>query len=394
MAALRRRLRRHFERTGPEELPGVLRLGALSPEEREALASLMGRPPRFGLSMLVDIGAIDAALGRAGIAPSLRQALEQLEGPIGHRAKERAVAAERWLAVAADARHPHLSAFLQTPAGSGLLKRLSRQDADLAASLLDEADAVLCRLPSAGVPRAQLAAETLGDAHALDAGEAAATLVLAVLRQAGARNDDGDAMPDERARDVWSRVGVLVNELAKPALFLNLPLQDGERPLAPAGEPGYASLRALLRSPPAWAVAGRSIYVCENPNLVAIAADQLGQLCAPLVCTDGMPAAAQRTLLEQLVAAKARLLYHGDFDWPGIHIANQVMQFFGVRPWRFGIADYEAAVVSFPGRQKTLTGGPVSASWDTRLAPAMEAHGIAFPEEALTVSLLQDLADT
>lgn len=223
--------------------------------------------------------AIDAALHGAGIAPSLRAALEALEGPL----VERAAVEAGWLAVAAGTRHPVLAAFLKTAAGLGLLKRLARQDATRAARLRDGTDSVLDRLPAAGLPRAQLAAETLGDAHALDGGQPVATLALAAWR-------GEDPRPAERVRDQWARLGVLVNELARPALFLNLPG-------APPGEPAYASLRLLLRTPPAWPVAGRTVHVCENPNLLSIVADRLGAAAPPLVCTDGMPAAAQRTLL-------------------------------------------------------------------------------------------------
>jgi hypothetical protein len=38
------------------------------------------------------------------------------------------------------------------------------------------------RLPADGVTRAQLAAETFGNAHALDNGQSTSTLVLSVLR--------------------------------------------------------------------------------------------------------------------------------------------------------------------------------------------------------------------
>ena len=155
-----------------------------------------------------------------------------------------------------------------------------------------------------------------------------------------AQTADSHIEVDETAREIWAGAGILVNELARPALFLNLPVQNQ---LAGSGEPGYVSLRALLRAPPLWDVAGRAIFVCENPNLVAIAADALGVECAPLACTDGMPAAAQRTLLMQLSAAGARLYYHGDFDWPGIGIGNFVMQQFGALAWRFRTEDYRAA---------------------------------------------------
>ena len=74
----------------------------------------------------------------------------------------------------------------------------------------------------------------------------------------------------ERICEVWARAGVSVSELARPALFLNLPPADGGCNWIP-GEPGYLSLRQLLRQPPAWAVAARRIHVCENPGIVAIA---------------------------------------------------------------------------------------------------------------------------
>ena len=421
LAALRQRLRRHFERTLAGAPPGVLRLGALSPREHAALAVLTGRPPHVASSMQIDLAGIDAAFQRSGIAPSLRAALEQLDGPIVHRATARAVAHSRWSLVAAGCLHAGLTTWLQIPSGLGLLKRLARQDADVAARLCERADAVLSQLPAAGLPRSQLAAQTLGDAHALDTGQPTATLVLAAWRQrrgsaglddpadAADTTDPADpagpadpadptdpaapsaALPDTRARDVWASAGVLVNELARPALFLNLPVAHGQRLLATPGEPGYASLRRLLRLAPIWAVAGVDVHVCENPNLLAIAADRLGAQCAPLVCTEGMPAAAQRILLAQLVSAGGRLTYHGDFDWPGVHIANHVMRIHGAMPWRFDAAAYEAAVADAARPGHRLAGAPVAASWDAALAPAMQAHGLAIAEESLAADLLQDL---
>jgi uncharacterized protein (TIGR02679 family) len=397
LAPLRKRLRRHFERAEPSTSSGAVRLGRLSAEEREALASLMGRPPRFSNSMAVDIDAIDTALQRAGIAGSLREALERLDGAIVHAATARSEREARWSAIAVAARHPGLATCLRTPAGLGLLKRLSRQEHVAAAHLREGADAVLQRLPAHGLPRAQLAAETLGDAHALDAGEAMATLVLTAWRMHDSPSEGDiacnpdESRKEERARDIWARAGVLVNELAKPALFLNLPLVGDDFWLGVPGEPSYASLRSLVRTPPAFAVAGRQVYVCENPNLLAIAADGLGRRCAPMVCTDGMPAAAQRILLTELARAGARLLYHGDFDWPGVRIANHVVRAYGAQPWRFGVADYEDAVPHSPSQRQTLAGPSVAASWNAELAPRMQMHGIAIPEEGLAASLLEDL---
>ena len=90
--------------------------------------------------------------------------------------------------------------------------------------------------------------------------------------------------------------------------------------------------------------------------------------------------------------AGAALLYHGDFDWPGLRIGNHVMRVHGAGPWRFASADYQAALrmASSPGRQ--LQGEAVDASWDEALAAAMHNALQAIDEEAVADLLLQDLA--
>ncbi|MDR1934297.1 MAG: TIGR02679 family protein [Candidatus Accumulibacter sp.] len=399
LASVRERLRRHFERADADETAARVRLTDLDPAAHHALCQLTGRPSRPTRSMTLDVAEIDERLHAAGLAGSLRDALEQLDGPIVSRAKLRQALQSRWLAQAADAEvGALLRAWLNdAPGALGLLKRLGR-DPDHALPLLTAADAVLGRLPARGLPRSQLAAETLGDAHALDAGQPAAALVLAAWRwreraaadeaeRSGdpAEADEGKARHDERLREVWARAGVLVSELARPVLFLNLPTQGVP------GEPGYLSLRQLLRQPRRWPVAGRPVYICENPDIVAIAADRLGTDCAPLVCTDGMPAAAQRILLDQLAAAGARLHYHGDYDWPGIGIGNHVMRTWRATPWRFSRAGYLAALATAPPRPRDLAAFGTEALWDAGLRAAMDAHGLAVAEEAVVGSLLDDL---
>lgn len=405
-ALLRQRLRRRFERAPLDAVVENFRIGKLTMEEHAALASLLGRPLRYANSLQVDVRLVDAAFRNAGIASSLRDALERLDGPITNLATTRLTLKTQWSDVLDACANRELIGSLRTPAGIGLLKRLSRQSPLAALQLCHRVEAVLQRLPASGITRSQLAAEVLGDAHALDSGQPTATLVLAVWRQVIARtntnNDCADIEPTEdseieldggaeRDRDVWAKAGVLVNELARPALFLNLPMRDAEDRDQLPGEPVYASLRSLLRSPPPWDVANRKVYVCENPNLVAIAADRWGSDCAPLVCTDGMPGAAQRCLLSQLAKARAQLCYHGDFDWPGLRIGNHVMREHGARSWRFGAADYEAAVDGATGLGQTLTGKAARALWDEGLMAAMQRHRLSIAEEALAAALLEDL---
>lgn len=382
LAGLRARLRKRYEqgRGG-----GAITLGGLSADERAALCGMLGRPAASGASLRFDVGQLDAVLLASGAAASLRDALELLDGPIEQRAAQRAATALAWSDLHATLADARLAAWLAQPRALGALKRASGGVAARAAQLCADASRVLAALPCAPTTRSHLAARILGDAHALDNGRPVATLVLAVLRHARA-DDAADDEPDESLRSQWAALGVMVNELARPALFLNLPGHDGG-----AGEPAYLSLRALLREERCWAVARRDVFVCENPNIVALAADALGARCAPLVCTEGMPAAAQRTLLAQLAAAGARLRYHGDFDWPGLAIGNVVMNAFGAEPWLFAAGDYRRAVRASAPSSRRLDAHARDAVWDAELKQAMLASGIAIDEEAVAMELLQDL---
>jgi uncharacterized protein (TIGR02679 family) len=405
LAELRQRMRRHFERHGRNPEKSGFHLTKLSAVEYEALALLIGLPPRSTQSVRIDIARFDAALQEAGMANSLHEALEMLDGPIVNRAEAKAELQSRWSSVTdGQGLHPSLQAWLQGASAVGLLKRVSKQETQTAHLLLQQAHVVLLRLPAQGLTRAQLAAEVLGNAHALDTGQAVATVVLAALQHSASTDEqeqppseeateeaDGARRPNERVRDIWARSGVLVNELARPALFLNLPVRTPSNALAAPGEPGYLSLRRLVRTPPDWDVADQIIYVCENPNIVSIAADQLGAACAPLVCTDGMPAAAQRVLLKQLSDAGAKLLYHGDFDWAGIHIANNVMKLCDARSWRFGAEDYLQAVKSLAPKERDLEVVCIAASWDFALVESMRLKGVAIAEEAVVSQLVGDL---
>jgi len=383
LASLRERLRSRY---GRGRDVGIVTLNRLGEAERGALAGLLGRRPSDAGSLRFDIAELDARLADAGLARSLRHALELLDGPIVDVAAARAEAMRNWDAVRALATDSRLAALLADGRGLGLLKRVAPQ-LPAAERIVGQAQRVLAQLPVAAVARSHLAAQWLGDAHALDPGSPVAAIVLAVLRRERTSDDCSEGDGEETVRELWAAAGVLVNELARPVLFLNL---AGDVP-APNGEPAYLSLRALMRSAPGWDLAGRDVYVCENPNLVAIAADALGPHCAPLVCTDGMPAAAQRALLSQLARAGASLHYHGDFDWPGIAIANTVIGTFGARPWRFGANDYRAALERNALATRPIAGAAVDARWDGALAQAMQAHGRAIDEEALAETLLPDL---
>jgi uncharacterized protein (TIGR02679 family) len=389
LAPLRGRLRARYERgTDLDQFT----LTDLATHERRALAGLLGRRAIAAGSMRLRRSELDSALAHAGIAGSLRQALEFLDGPLSDRRADRTARGHSWNAAFASAQEPRLVALVADVVGAALVKRLSASNPERAGILLSQAAHVISRLPGRGASRAQLAAEVLGDSHGLDNGRPVASVVLRAcaadpfletVEAAGLQS------PEESFRERWARLGVTVNPLTLPALCLNLPIMDPDRVLS-AGEPLHLSLRRLLRRPPAWAVAGRDVFICENPDIVAIAADRFGSTCAPLVCTDGMPSAAQQTLLAQLAVGGARIRYHGDFDWGGLTIGNFVMRKFAAEPWRFGTTDYlaAAAIHGIPLRGERA----VVAQWDDGLARAMADRGVAVHEEGVAEILMTDLA--
>lgn len=105
-----------------------------------------------------------------------------------------------------------------------------------------------------------------------------------------------------------------------------------------------------------------------------------------VVCTSGRPSLVTVEVLERLRSAGAQLRYHGDFDWPGLAMANDLVDRFGAEPWRMAADDY----LALPA-QLTLSGRRVDARWDLELAPAMAHRGLAVHEEATLPALLRGL---
>lgn len=387
LAILRERLAACVRR--PRDPEHLFTIGRLLPNELALLCGLLGRPVPASGTLRTSNAALDAALAACGAAPSLRAALEALDGPWVDTRAERAASAAAWQAIWEDIRDTRLAASLATSAARGRLKALARNGPVDARLWLKQATQVIARLPANGMPLAQLAADTMGDAHGLDRGRPVARLVLNALMPAPDTSVTDDA--DESVRARWERLGVQAGELNRPVLLLNLACEAGAvaaqlvRAARDHGEPLHLSLRMLLRSPPAWQVREQRVFVCENPSIVAIAATRLGAHCAALVCTDGNPAAAQLALLQQLRDAGATLVYHGDFDWDGIRIANTMLRELSARPWRMAADDY---IVQ--GGQP-LSGAPVVAEWDAALAPKMQATGLALHEESAVEPLLADL---
>lgn len=385
------RARRRLEREQP--LTGPVSLSAPTAAQRVAAERLLGRSPGGGRSLTVRLDEVDAILRRSGISPDgFAAAVAVLTGPVvplgpARQAEERAWQ-EAFTPLDALAQEiPALAAWAARLRGDGLVRRLAGNPAT-ARTLLGQVAIALRALPAEPpVSLPAFAARLLGGAHALDDGTPLATLTLSGVR---ALTGFPDGTGAEWRRDAWASAGLLRDELSSTVLTLNLRGTPALDWMAAAGEPSVLTLRQLMRHPPG--VSGATVRICENPAVLAAAAEKHGPHSAPLVCLQGQPSAAALTLLRHLHEGGAALLYHGDFDWGGLRIASALLRRVPWRPWRYTAADYRAAAALAGPVGLPLAGRPAEAPWDPALARALLELGVRVEEETVLDALLTDLA--
>jgi uncharacterized protein (TIGR02679 family) len=399
MAWLVRRITERMATGRP--LTGTVTLTDATAEQRRAAERLTGRAARSGASLSVSLDEVDRILRDSGAAPGgLADAVILLTGPVQDRNQDRAARKAAWDAAftplddAVDARQ-ELAGWRDWLVATGLVLRLASEP-DLARPLLAQVAAVLRRLPSRGVPIGRLAAECCGDAHALDEGRPAGTLVLSAVHALTGRPFAAEGTADAR-RAAWAQAGVHLDELSSHVLCLGLP-GDTSTMLGmmlaachEAGQPAILTLRQLrCNDEPLFAA---RVRICENPVVVAAAAEELGAACQPLVCVRGQPSAAAWRLLDLLASGGAEFGYHGDFDWGGVRIARAVCDRVKGQPWRYDHDAYEAALRAAQSLAPLtmLAGEPAETPWDPALAAAMRRHNLRVEEELVIDALLADL---
>ncbi|MET9736134.1 TIGR02679 family protein [Streptomyces sp. NPDC006458] len=384
------RARRRLEREQP--LTGPVALSSPTPAQRVSVERLLGRSPGSGRSLSVRLDEVDAVLRRSGISPGgLAAAVALLTGPIVALGPARAAEERAWreayapIHVLAD-RVPALAAWADRLRTDGLVRRLAATPA-AARDLLGPAAVALAALPvDPPLSLPAFAARRLGSAHALDDGTPLATVTLSGVR---ALTGFPEGTGAQWRREAWASAGLLRDELSSTVLTLNLRGTPALDWTADAGEPAVLTLRQLVRGPLPTPAA--SVRICENPAVLAAAADAHGPSAAPLVCLHGQPSAAALTLLRHLHEGGTELLYHGDFDWGGLRIASALLRRVPWRPWRYTAADYRAAVSVHPAGPP-LTGLPAQAPWDPGLPEALAELGVRVEEESVLGDLVTDLA--
>ncbi|MFW5845688.1 MAG: TIGR02679 family protein [Planctomycetota bacterium] len=383
---LRQRLRRHLEAGRPA--PARLRLERPTVEERQAANALFATPGADG-PITVPLATLVQVLHEAALPTDLREVLSICDGPLLDRVAEQQAYRQRWADLLSEVEQqlPGLREHAPALAEAGTWQRLSAGDlAQCQDWLRDLARLRGCLQRRRDWILQELAAALGGDAHALDRGSAFGRLALLALGE----NPPADALG---WRAAWARQGVRTPETTAPVLLRGLRWRAG---VGMAGWNASAAAGSALRLTTAEidgaipAVPQR-VFICENPSLVEAAARRLPPDAAPLVCIDGQATSAALLLLDACQAAGADLHYHGDFDWPGIAIANTLLNRYpDLRPWRFGAADLQAgAGIAGP----PLSGDPVMAAWDPDLATELTSRGHALHEESMLDLLLADLRE-
>jgi hypothetical protein len=402
-----------LERNGLRPAGSVV-VEAWDRQERHALGDLLGWPVT-SKRVSIDLAALDERLrSRAGL--SLLEAVvavrhEPLVDRPARRAEHAArreapfVAAREWMAARPGLDWPWLEAWFDGLRRDGVLTR----DMDPVALIVQALDVLADRRESlevgrgswadvvegvvgvgadAAIARTELAARVCGDAHALDSDR---RLTAVVLRALAARAGRQVAAGADGRRSLWESIGVVSDSVSSTCLTWGLAFDVktsvGARLQGhvEAGAPVHLTwwdLRHALRLG-----CNSDVLVCENPRVLeAVAESSLAGI--GVVCTSGRPNLVVAEVLTMAGDTGARLRYHGDFDWPGIAMANDARSRFGAVPWLMGAADYLSAPASLP-----LTGTGVEPAWDAELGAAMRRRGLVVHEEAVLTAVVDALRE-
>ncbi len=333
-------------------LPGPAKVLAAARQRREAGHSMVGRPLRVALAAAErnqvgkllgttwllsgqQVGAKMLATAVESLGTDLDALLTETGGPLRDRPAERAAArrdadGERALAAtvlaAADVPAEVVTGWLARRglprAGSGQLLKLAECCALVWRELPGPAGST--------VLLTVLAADALGDPHALDKGSAVAAGVLRLL---------GVDVPAaaQAWRAAWEEAGVVCDPVSSRVLVLNLVLHGDAaacRLTGAAGpEPLWLTWRSLSGS---FGCDAPDVHVCENPSVLIAAADRLGADALPLVCTNGRPSTAVRRLLTALADGGATIHARADDDPAGRDIVAALRTAIpSLRLWRY-----------------------------------------------------------
>jgi uncharacterized protein (TIGR02679 family) len=347
-----------------------------------------------------------AALERVPPPDDRFAVLAALGGPLRNRpARAASLAATRAALIANSEASPLNEScpwyrlWLDDQRRDGTFTRLANQDdaPALRATVFGQAVRVLEYLearPATAAPIAlpALAAQLTGDTKALNHGTTPGHLILRALALRASVSRPASAA--ER-RELWDLSGVIIDDLASRVLVLNVTAQGSGLAewltgAARYGTPFQVTLHQLATHPIRLRLP--RIFVCENPAVLRRACEELGSASPPVICTEGRPSTAFHRLARLATEAGGQLWYHGDFDWPGVAIATDVISRHSAQAWLMNATDYRAGAQT-DAPYVPLTGDPLPTPWDPELRETMRETGRAVYEETVTDQLLADLTE-
>lgn len=380
------RLRKTFE--SGKTLPNSICLNKPSTSERRAYNAFFSKAGYQG-ALRVNTKTLEQELKTAFHTPNLLAALEICDGPLTNRLALEEQEKKNWQKVQDDALTalPHLAEKISKSFEQGIWRRLSAGNLEQAQTWVNALKNLHSTLSKErNIMLTVLAARICGDAHALDRGQALGRLAIKIF----CNQQQHDNVLSWRQN--WRSLGVIPPETTAPVLchgiqWPKLGLGDLWNQSTALGEPLRLTFRSLEHAPTP--LSKNPVYICENPTIIEAAARRLGTRCHPIICSDGQASSAAIKLIQMLEQAGAQLFYHGDADWPGIAIANNLFQqFHTIKPWRFN-AEHLLQAHELLGPK--LEGTPIEATWDTAFSKALSKRGRALHEESTLELLLSDL---
>lgn len=380
------------------DIEGSVTLSKVAPETIDTVCGLLGRPPSQGNRLTVRLSELNSVV-HAATGVDLTKALTVLLGrPPRHPAHadretrrrwERA--RQNWIATAKDS-SPHVLQLLQEYPRTADLRRLSGDDQESALDMLDHLRRCLMRLPlDPPMPLPIFAAEMTGDAHGLDTGRPLQRWLGEAIERLFV-----EGQTDASARDNFGRVGIVRDELSSTVLVLNLRpmrgnlLADFLNESASMGEPTRLTFRQLRHHPLKFTDDHAVVSVCENPSIMAIAADSLADQCGPMICVEGFASHAAIMLIDQIAESNTVMRYHGDFDASGLQIAHQMIVGKKMKPWRMNASDYER-VLTKTNLDLPATQTIIETPWDVSLQQSLLSYRKCVLEEMVADDLTEDL---
>lgn len=235
-----------------------------------------------------------------------------------------------------------------------------------------------------------------GNPHALDADQSAGRMLYQSICDIMEVDSETGA---EWKRDVLSRVGILLDDLASQVFVIGVQARETDpwQPLFRQAE--YTRIPVILplsflQQKISWEPV-KTLYVVENPAVFQSLIERWPseKRLPPLVCTSGQLSVAAWRFLDSFVKEGASIRYGGDIDRSGIEIAIGLSNRYGEQfaAWRMGSDEYvgHLGIPMSPEEVAIIQG--LRISWDDRLTGSILEQQKKMFQESVLEELFDDL---